>query len=289
MMKARWSNKAAAARQPLVASAAFCTGLALAPSIVQAHSDTAAESPIDVAQLAALAALGLAVVLYALALFRSNALKPRHAVAFFAGCAALLAALAPPLDDAAVGSFALHMVQHELLMIVAPPLLILGRPYAALAAALAAASSAASAVAQPWSPRLLRAAALPLAIPPLVAFVLHLLALWVWHVPKLFDAGRTSSGVHALQHAFFFWTALLFWWAVMRQWRTGVALAWLLGALIGSGALAALLTFAPAPLYAGTSLADQQLGGLLMWVPAGYALLIAALLAFNRLLRVSAA
>lgn len=261
----RWTTTLAAA------AAAGCAGAAWA------HGGEAGAPAIDVAQLAALAALGVAGALYLRALRRGSVLKARHAAAFFAGWLALLVALAPPLDGAAAQSFALHMVQHELLMIVAPPLLILGRPYAALAAAL------------PASPGIVRLAALPLAMPPLAAFALHVVALWVWHVPRWFDAGLASDGVHALQHASFFWTALLFWWAVLRQWRSGVALAWLLGAMIASGALAALLTFAPAPLYAGATLAEQQLGGLLMWVPAGYVLLFAALLGFDRLLRTSAA
>jgi putative membrane protein len=55
--------------------------------------------------------------------------------------------------------------------------------------------------------------------------------------------------------------------------------------MIHAGALAALLTFAPAPLYAFTALDEQQLGGLIMWVPAGYAMLAAGLFAFNRVLR----
>jgi cytochrome c oxidase assembly factor CtaG len=183
----------------------------------------------------------------------------------------LAVALLSPLDAAAETSFSLHMVQHELLMVVAPPLLILGRPFAALAVTL--------------PPRVLRIAAWPLALPPLAAWGLHAAALWGWHVPRLFDAGLASSGVHALQHACFFWSALLFWWTVFRRLSSGAAVLYLLTTLIHSGALAALLTFAPAALYAGTTLPEQQVGGLIMWVPAGYALLLAGLLAFHALLR----
>jgi cytochrome c oxidase assembly factor CtaG len=118
--------------------------------------------------------------------------------------------------------------------------------------------------------------------------ILHGAALWLWHAPRLFDAGLESDAVHALQHASFFWTALLFWWTVFRRVRTGTAVLYLLATLIHGGALAALLTFSPAPLYAGATLESQQLGGLIMWVPAGYAMLLAGLLAFNRLLRVTA-
>ncbi len=241
------------------------------PAVAAAHG---ADGGVDPANVAALLALFAAAGLYAHAMRRSRVLRARHAVAFAAGWAALFAALAPPLDHAAADSFAVHMVQHELLMLVAPPLLILGRPFAALAATFPA--------------RGVRVAALPLAIPPLAAVTLHGAALWLWHAPRLFDAGLASDAVHALQHASFFWTALLFWWTVFRRVRTGTAVLYLLATLIHSGALAALLTFAPAPLYAGATLEAQQLGGLIMWVPAGYAMLLAGLLAFNRLLRVSA-
>jgi cytochrome c oxidase assembly factor CtaG len=213
-------------------------------------------------------ALALALWAYAQAA-RNNALHARHAIFFLTGWLALAVALLSPLDGH--GSFALHMIQHELLMVVAPPLLILGRPYAALAATLPAAA--------------LRFAALPLRVPPLAALVLHAAALWVWHVPRLFDAALESGAAHAAQHASFFASALLFWWAVFRRVRTGIALLYILVTMIHAGALAALLTFAPAPLYALTALGEQQLGGLIMWVPAGYAMLAAGLIAFNRILR----
>jgi cytochrome c oxidase assembly factor CtaG len=241
------------------------------PAAVQAHTTG---THIDIAGDAAIVTLVLAGVLYVRALGRSPALLPRHAAAFGAGWLAIAIALVSPLDRAAAGSFAAHMVQHELLMLVAPPLLILGRPYTALAATLPA-----------WAVRI---AALPLRIPPLAAWFLHAAALWLWHVPRLFDAGLDSALVHALQHACFFWSALLFWWTVFRRVRTGVATLYLLTTLIQSGALAALLTFAPAPLYADATLEQQQLGGLIMWVPAGYAMILAGLLAVNRVLRVSA-
>jgi putative membrane protein len=236
------------------------------PSAAAAHGADA----VDLAAAAAWIALFAAGAVYAHALRAGAALGGRHAAAFAAGWLALLAALAPPLDRAAADSFAAHMVQHELLMLVAPPLLILGRPFAALAATLPA--------------RAVRLAALPLAIPPLAAVCLHGAALWLWHAPRLFDAGLASPAVHALQHASFFWTALLFWWTVFRRVRTGAAVVYLLATLIHTGALAALLTFAPAPLYAGASLEEQQLGGLIMWVPAGYAMMLAGILAFDRLL-----
>lgn len=224
--------------------------------------------------MTAAAAAGLAVAagLYARAVITGAPLRRNHIGAFAAGWGAIAVALLSPLDHAASHSFGWHMVQHELLMIVAPPLLILGRPFTALSATLPRAA--------------LRVAAWPLRIPPAGAWVLHAAALWVWHVPRLFDAGLHSHGVHALQHACFFFSALLFWWTVFRRVRAGTAAIYVLTTMLHAGALAALLTFAPTPMYADTPLAEQQLGGLIMWVPAGYAMLLAGLVAFNRLLDV---
>lgn len=243
----------------------------LIPAAARAHGgDWHSEGPV----LLALAALVLSAGIYGRALRRASALRPRHAGCFAAGWLALAVAILSPLDGAADRSFALHMIQHELLMVVAPPLLILGRPFAALSATL--------------GPQALRIAAWPLRIPPPAAWALHAAALWMWHVPLLFDTAVDSAPVHALQHGSFFFTALLFWWTVLRRVRTGTAVLYVLTTLIHTGALAALLTFAPAPLYAGAALEQQQLGGLIMWVPAGYAMLLAGLLAFNRLLEAPA-
>jgi cytochrome c oxidase assembly factor CtaG len=242
-------------------------GLMLSPALVRAHGGDGGEAVLGVP---AAAALFTAAVLYGRAMRRGAPLRPRHSAAFLAGWLVVAVALLPPLARSAAQSFALHMVQHELLIVVAPPLLILGRPFAALSATLPATA--------------LRIVAWPMRLSPLAAYGVHAAALWIWHVPPLFDAAHERSALHALQHASFFVSALLFWWTVLRRVRTGTAVLYLLTTLIHSGALAALLTFAPAPLYRHTPLVEQQLGGLIMWVPAGYALLLAGLLAFDRLL-----
>ena len=118
---------------------------------------------------------------------------------------------------------------------------------------------------------------------PLAVFVLHALALWVWHLPALYQATLADDFVHALQHLSFFLTAALFFWALIhgRFGRTGygAAVLYVFATSVHSGVLGALLTFAPRlwyPIYqARTSrwglspLEDQQLAGLVMWVPAG--------------------
>jgi cytochrome c oxidase assembly factor CtaG len=187
--------------------------------------------------------------------------------------------LVSPLDPLGSQLFSAHMVQHELLMIVAAPLLVLGRPLAAWAWALpfewrraAGAFFHASAWRRPWL----------MVTGPLAAWVLHALALWLWHVPSLFDAALANTGMHALQHSAFLLTALLFWWSVLgvaTRKDEGIALLSLFTTMVHTGALGALLTVSPVAWYAAyatttpafglDAVEDQQLGGLIMWVPAG--------------------
>jgi putative membrane protein len=243
----------------------------LAPLAAHAHGVPSTSGAPAAITLVLLAAVALA---YLAGMRAGAAVQARHAASFAAGWLCLVVALAPPLDRAAAAGFAPHMVQHELLMVAAPPLLIFGRPFAAFGAVL--------------SGFVMRVLAWPLRIPPLAAWLLHAVALWGWHAPRLFDAAAASPPIHSLQHASFFFTALLFWWTVFRRVRIGTAALYVVTTIIHSGALAALLTFAPAPLYAGATLEGQQLGGLIMWVPAAYALVLAGLAACNRLLEANA-
>lgn len=245
--------------------------LALLPGAAHAHGEALARGAQTADPWPWLAgfALTASAAIYLLAMRRHAGLRPGQMAAFAAGWSAVAVALFSPIGRLAADDFAVHMIQHLLMMLVAPPLLILGQPFRALAAVL--------------PPRAVRVAAAPLRMPPLAAWCVNAAALWIWHVPRLFDAALASDGVHALMHLAFFAGAVLFWWTVFRL-RNGMAVLYVLTTLIHAGALAALLTFAPMPLYAGTTLAAQQLGGLLMWVPAGFILLFAGLVAFDRLL-----
>ena len=129
---------------------------------------------------------------------------------------------------------------------------------------------------------------------PTVAFIVHGLALWIWHIPFLFQATLESDLVHTLQHASFLGSALLFWWAIIYGKRGvasyGAGVLYLFITSIHSGILGAFLTFTKRlwyPIYAPTAagwglspLEDQQLGGLIMWVPAGIVYIVAALFMF---------
>jgi cytochrome c oxidase assembly factor CtaG/cytochrome c2 len=209
-------------------------------------------------------------------------------IAFFAGLATVGAALLSPIAWLSDVLFSVHMTQHEILMLISAPLLVFGQP---LFVSLWALPSA-------WRTRLLggvrqRAvvAAWRAITSPLAAFVLHAAALWIWHIPELYQAALDHEGIHALQHASFLLTAALFWWGMVhgRYGRSGYGLSVLYVFLtaVHSSVLGALMTIAPLPWYkeyvhAGApwgidALEDQQLAGLLMWVPSGLIFIVLGL------------
>ena len=207
---------------------------------------------------------------------------------FTLGWAMLALALASPLDSAGSFGFWAHMVQHEVLMIVSAPLMVLGRPFGVWIWALPAAWR--GKVGKATRGRVL-AWCWDMITRPLHAWVLHFAALWVWHVPALFQAGLVDNDVHVLQHASFLFSALLFWWAVLGRHgihhARGASIVYLFTTMMHTGALGALFTFSETvwyPLYGNrpslfglTPLEDQQLGGLIMWIPGGLAYVIAGL------------
>jgi putative membrane protein len=223
---------------------------------------------------------------------RSSVAAAHHASAgwFIAGWLVLAAALVTPLHEAGERSFAAHMVEHELLMLVAAPLLVLSHPIGialwafpqGMRRALAAAGRG---ISTPW--RALTA--------PTTATLLQAVALWAWHAPRLFDLALANPGWHVVQHLSFLVTALLFWWAVLRghEHRVGVSVGCLFFTATVSGALGALMAFSSSPWYAGyaasgldafglTPAEDQQLAGLLMWIPGGVVHALAGLALFAR-------
>jgi putative membrane protein len=215
-----------------------------------------------------------------------HGIRPRQAAAFAGGLLALVLALASPVDHLAEELLSAHMVQHLLLVMVAAPLLVLGEPMVAFAWALprrprlaiAGAWHRAGGVRHAW--RWVSGAT--------VAWVLHLAALYVWHLPVLYQAALASELLHALEHAFFLGTGLLFWYALLRltsHRRTGhgAAVLYLFAAAMAETPLGALMLFsqqlwypvyaATAPAYGLTGLEDQQLAGTIMWVPPGVLML----------------
>jgi cytochrome c oxidase assembly factor CtaG len=186
------------------------------------------------------------------------------------------------------------MVQHELLVALAAPLVVLGRPWVVLPWALP----------RPSRHGLWRAVRrirfrVPWLAHDFAAWIAHAAALWLWHVPALFQATLRSDALHALQHLSFLGTALWFWQAVFhgrhRHAGYGAGVFYLFTTAVHTTVLGALITFAGRAWYSPpgqiamrwnlTPLEDQQLGGLIMWVPAGLAYVIAALVLFAKWLR----
>jgi cytochrome c oxidase assembly factor CtaG len=128
-----------------------------------------------------------------------------------------------------------------------------------------------------------------------VAWAVAVLALWLWHLSDLFDAALRSNPIHALEHACFVLTSTLFWWALVRahgRRRTGrgAAALYVVAMALQSALLGALLTFSRSPWYYSngavvrawgvTPVQDQQIAGLIMWVPAGAVYFAAAAILF---------
>jgi putative membrane protein len=240
-----------------------------------------------------IALLGASAGLYALGVRRlwrragrGRGITPGHAARFAAGWLALFAALVSPIDALGAELFSVHMVQHELLMVVAAPLFVLSRPVEAWTWALNPAWRRAMAgVARVRALRVGWNASSQ----PVGAWSFHAVALWGWHVPVLFQAALADEAVHIAQHSCFFVSALFFWWSVFGRAAgrpNGASVASLFITMMHTSALGALLTFAPAPWYPGyesaqayalSALEDQQLGGLVMWVPGSLAYVAAAL------------
>ena len=200
----------------------------------------------------------------------------RQIVFFLVGAAVLVVALMSPLDT--LGDdylFSAHMVQHMLLAIVAPPLLLLGVPAWLWERVL--------------SGRRARWVVHGLAYPPL-AFGLLNADLWLWHAPALFDATLANETLHVFEHLTFIVFGLIFWLPILgppgivQRIGKGTGVLYLFLACQPMVALGALLTFAAHPFYAPyvhaprlwgtTALGDQQLGGLIMWMPTNIPYLI---------------
>lgn len=209
-----------------------------------------------------------------------------QAACFYLGIVALCATLVWPLHGMSPSSLSLHMVQHMVLIAVAAPLLALGKPWAPILLSFPEVSRAR--LLGWWrSIKLLR---LQVLIQPPLATALHGTVVWLWHAPFFYNLALTNEIVHVIEHISFLGSALLFWWALLRSgsradgFGPGVLAALL--TLMHTGVLGALLTFAPAPLYerydmfsrSGLSpLEDQQLAGLIMWIPPSAVYLTAGL------------
>ncbi|MCO6050215.1 cytochrome c oxidase assembly protein [Mesorhizobium sp. RP14(2022)] len=224
----------------------------------------------------------------------------RRAVTFGTGLGLLAVALISPIHAAGERSFLVHMIEHEILMLAATPLLVMAEPLPVMLWSF-----------PPRGRRLLGRAGAMLSrsdwwrilSSPIGATVLQAAALWLWHAPTLFNQALQSDAWHIVQHLSFILTAVMFWNAMLR-WRgthAGDTAAKMLAVLclvvtsLVGGALGALMAFAQSPWYAAylklgpppfglTAMEDQQLAGLVMWVPGGLIHVGAALVLMRHLL-----
>ena len=279
----------------------------LMPSVVSAHPAEAAVTPAQLWRAWTLEPAVVALLLATAAVYVVGIIRLRRApggagavtglevAAFTAGWVVTAAALVSPIDAAGGALFSAHMVQHELLMIVAAPLLVAGMPLPALVWAAPGALRRM----QPLTRTAARA--LTWASEASVAWALHAAAIVMWHVPVLFDAAVHHDAVHAAQHFSFFGTALLFWWGLLRgrdaRAGYGIAVLSVFTTAVYTSVIGALLTVAPNAWYSAyavsptswgvTPLEDQQLGGLIMWVPGSIVYTVVGLWLFAAWLRES--
>ena len=211
-----------------------------------------------------------------------------RAVAFVLGLGTVAVALLSPLSAFSELLLSMHMAQHLLLVIVAAPLIWLGAPLLPVLWALPLGWRKAFG-------RLLVAGSPVHGIfhfltTPVIALAIYLIVLAAWHVPPFYDAAQGRSSLHDVEHLMFFGAALIFWWSVVhptggrRRLGYGVAVLYIMPAMLEGNLIGALLTFSSEPLYETYQLAprvfgltavqDQQIAGLLMWVVGGLLLLI---------------
>jgi putative membrane protein len=211
---------------------------------------------------------------------------------FWSAFTTLVIALVSPLHALGEALFSAHMAQHEILMLVAAPLLVLARPLVPFVWGLPFEGRR---IAGRWSKATWFQTAWKIASAPLSAWCIHAVALWTWHIPALFDATLTNEWIHAAQHLSFFLSALLFWWSLFYargRSNFGAGVLYIFTTAIHTSILGALLTFARTPWYTAygnsaaawglTPVEDQQIGGLIMWIPAGLVYLCAGLVLFSR-------
>jgi cytochrome c oxidase assembly factor CtaG/polyferredoxin len=211
-----------------------------------------------------------------------------HLAAFLGGLTAIYLALASPIEPFAALFLQVHMVQHLLLMMVAPPLLWLGAPLFPLLRGLP------RPVRTYWVAPLLSSPPLRRLVArlthPLMALPLFVAVTWLWHLPPVYDLALRSRGWHYLQHGCFLGAALLFWYPVVRpyparpRWSLWLLFPYLIVADLSNTVLSAVLTFSDRVLYpyytevprlGGLSaLEDQSAAGVLMWVPGSIIFLL---------------
>lgn len=251
--------------------------------------------------LAVGASCGLVSLFYAIGVTRAQRRgrttpSPWRRLSFGAGIALIVVSLIGPLDTLSGQSFTAHMVQHLLLMLIAPPLLLMGAPVVMVLRGLPPflqrpvfVTVARNRVMRRITQTLLHSH---------VALGLFLATLWLWHVPQLYSSAVNDDFVHLLEHTTFFWPAIFFWWNVVDSWPFRARLSaprrllYIFFATAGLKLVGVLITVSGQVLYtayllpregtAFSALDDQRIGGLIMWMGAGLYMLLPLAVVFFR-------
>jgi len=211
-----------------------------------------------------------------------HGINRRRYSSFLGALLAFVVAFVSPLDAMSDVLFWAHMVQHMVLVLFAAPLLVISDFALAFLWALP----------RPWAQslgyRLNQSQTLSriwrVISGPVSTWLLFTTSLWVWHASTLYEAALGDETIHTVEHLSFLFTAMLFWWVLLKPAgqkyvRYGVAIPYLFTTVLQSGILGGLMTFTDQPWYPSyaalvstwglTPLEDQQLAGLIMWIPAG--------------------
>ncbi len=206
----------------------------------------------------------------------------RQWIPFVGAILVLVVALVSPLDALSETLFSAHMVQHLLLMLVAAPLLVISDFQLALLWALP--RRRAQRLGSGFNQSRPASGTWQVLNHPVFVWILFTVTMWLWHAPVFYQAALHSEAIHTLEHLTFLITAMLFWWVLLKHNRPdhihyAMAVPFLFLTVLQSGILGALMTFTSQPWYPYYAtlthpwglapLEDQQLAGLLMWVPGG--------------------
>jgi cytochrome c oxidase assembly factor CtaG len=268
--------------------------LGAAPAMAHGGHDHGVGWTLDPVLIVPLALTLIVYVVGWLRLSKRASAPPRGRALFLSGWAVLTLSLVSPLHAGGERSFTLHMIEHELIMLVATMLLAMSGSGGIMAWGLP----------RPFRQALGGGWKSPLQslwrrlTEPVTATAIQAAVMWAWHAPILFDRALESSGWHIAQHACFFASSLIFWWAMLHPRRSGygVSAACLFVTSLIGGALGALMSFSASPWYAdyaalGMSgigldpVEDQRLAGLIMWIPGGLVHGLAALALFYKWLK----
>lgn len=240
-------------------------------------------------------ALALVAIIYTVGFLRIRKTRPRHFPnwrwwSFIGGVFALFIAVSSPLDTFTEQLLTIHMVQHFVLMSVAPPLIVFGSPVVPMLRGLP--RWFIRAVPGPLIRRRWLRAFFHSLVRPKVAWFLMNLAYVGWHIPAAYEFALSSETIHNCEHACFFFASLLFWWPIIQPWPSRyhgnrwMMIPYLVSADIVNTGVSAFLVFAGRLIYPSyglqprifgiSAMDDQAAAGAFMWVFGSIVFLIPA-------------